>query len=65
MIHTDEENLRWWNGLSRFEREALLDRMLEKGNSMEFRAMVKGFQGLVQMDRPLSGKQIAQVRKWS
>lgn len=64
MIYSDEENQRWWSGLSEYRRTELLQTMIEKSNSNGFVEFCESLLDQLEEGHNLSSKQIAVVRKW-
>lgn len=61
MIYGDEENKRWWEGLTHPERMEILGTMADKAHSPEFAlSLAKWYED----GKRFSPKQLAAIRKW-
>ncbi len=64
MHYSDSENTRWWNGLTRLERDELLTKVDENARSMELRGIVAGVRRLLAQGNKPDAKMIAALRRW-
>lgn len=64
LIYTYEENLRWWNGLSKQAQSELLDKILEKANSPGVKKWAESLVELWERGSTLTEKNLASLRKW-
>lgn len=63
MVHTDEENKRWWKSLTKYDQEEILQTMVEKGSG-SFREMAESFVDQFERGRDFTPKQLVVIRKW-
>ena len=64
MIYSDEENFRWWKGLTKSDQEDLLIRMHDNANSSGYASFASSLQDQWRNNVTLTAKQVAAIRKW-
>lgn len=65
MIYTDEENKRWWAGLTKYGQEELFNIMRENAKTPGYADFTLSIYEQWKNGVTLSGKQIAAIRKWA
>lgn len=65
MIHSDEENKRWWISLSESEKNEIFDRIEERATSESLLEVVSRIRAAWMKRYGLTSKQIETLRKWA
>lgn len=65
MLYSDEENKRWWMGLSNAERTEIFERMEDAAKDVEFKNFALNLARQWNLGGSLTPKQVAAVRKWA
>ncbi len=65
MIHSDEENKRWWAQLAESEKHEIFDRIEEKATSETLLAVVGRIRATWQKGQAITPTQIETLRKWA
>lgn len=65
MIHyTDEENKRWWNGLSKYDQREIFGKILANANSLGVVRWAEELVTIWENGEVFPSKSLAFLRKW-
>lgn len=64
MIYSDQENRRWWNGLSKQDQSEIFDRILETVTMPKVREFYETLVQIWERGSQLSDANLANLRKW-
>lgn len=64
MIYTDEENVRWWQGLAKARQMEIIDTILEKSGSAVYCGVFERVKDNVNAGKTPTYAQLDQLRKW-
>lgn len=64
MIYTEEENLRWWNGLAKTRQGEIIESVIANANSRWVSQWAESVMEIWGRDGSLTLKDLASLRKW-
>lgn len=65
MIHSNEENKRWWSGLGKSGQAELITKVEDKASSGRLQDMIRTVKAEVAAGRMPTSNQLDQLRKWA
>lgn len=64
MIYTDDENKRWWSGLTKLDQGELIEKIIEKAFNSGVKSWAESVMNIWERGGDLDSKTLASLRKW-